>query len=522
MSMLTRASARTGASTEPGAGRVGDPGPASTTPLRSPVAVGALAALQAVAGSLLCVLVPVVVAWVVAPRTEATWTEAARIAVDAWLLAHGTGIAVTGGHVGLVPLGLTALLLAWTWGAGRRVAALLPTTGRRRAVTRAVGAYTGVYALAAVVLSLLAATPVARPLSGQALVGAGLLALGVSLPAMVRGVRTAADPPVRVLLADALRVPQRLRRVLSAAGVVLAAWLGAGAVALCVALFAGREAVLAVHEALAPGALGGALLVAGQVLLLPVLVVWGAAWVAGPGVAVGAGTAVTVAGSDVGPLPAVPVLAALPPDALPGAWTAVLAVPVLAGVLAGVRLRVGSPERPPLGRLSDAALLAAVTGTGAGLLAWLASGPVGPGRMAEVGPHPLPVALVVSAQVLVGGLLGGIVPRRLALAVGRWTARRASALRERLGTGTGPLARLVRRLPRGRWPSRGVGAAGRQAARLRAAAARARRTAPAGATRTAATAPRAGGVLPRRGAGAAEAGTRQPVGRRLSSRIRRS
>ena len=92
---------------------------------------------------------------------------------------------------------------------------------------------------------------------------------------------------------------------------------------------------------------GGILLAALCLLYVPTAAVWGLAYVVGPGFAVGAGTSVSVAGADLGAVPAFPLLAALPQEPGPAWGPLVLVVPLLAGVLAGAarapgRRRVGA------------------------------------------------------------------------------------------------------------------------------------------------------------------------------------
>ena len=93
----------------------GDPPP---SPFGTPVTV----ALRAAAGSLVPVLVPVVLAWVLGAGGQASWIQAVRLSLGLWLLGHHAGLAVTGGHVGLVPLGLVAAPVISLWYAGRRLA----------------------------------------------------------------------------------------------------------------------------------------------------------------------------------------------------------------------------------------------------------------------------------------------------------------------------------------------------------------------------------------------------------------
>ena len=135
----------------------------------------------------------------------------------------------------------------------------------------------------------------------------------------------------------------------------VAVQVAAAALVVVAMLGLGRAHVLELHRALDPGVAGGAVLTLGQALLLPNLVLWAAAALAGPGFAVGSATSVTLWSSSLGPLPALPALGALPaPGPLPRAALALLAVPVLAGVVAGVLLCRSrrSPEPGPLDRLA--------------------------------------------------------------------------------------------------------------------------------------------------------------------------
>ncbi len=102
--------------------------------------------------------------------------------------------------------------------------------------------------------------------------------------------------------------------------------------------------MLALHEALGPGVAGGAVLTLAQALLVPNLVVWTSAALVGPGFAVGS-TSVNLASSTLGPLPAVPVLGALPAAGpLPPAALALFAAPFAAGIVAGLLLSHGRPR----------------------------------------------------------------------------------------------------------------------------------------------------------------------------------
>ena len=78
-------------------------------------------------------------------------------------------------------------------------------------------------------------------------------------------------------------------------------------------------------------------------------------------------------------------------------------VPVALGVLAG-RIRWGRDLPTPTGAVVSGAGLAGVVAALVGGLVLLASGSLGGGRLAEVGPRALPVAAAAAGLVLLGFL----------------------------------------------------------------------------------------------------------------------
>jgi Family of unknown function (DUF6350) len=392
--------------------------PASLDVRPAPAAVAAAAAGQAAAASLLAVLAPVVLAWVVDSDGKGTWLQAVRLSLALWLLAQHGGLAVEGGHVGLVPLGLTLAPLAACWLGGRRLARVLDpradaiAAGATRAAPSwppavALASFAGTYCLAVAAGALVADMPGLHPIGLQSVLGAAVLSsacgtLGAAAyrhrgftAGLLRALRTLPAPVVRwsgpALAAIAVQ--------LAAAAVVLAAMLGAG-----------RGRVLALHRALDPGIAGGAVLTLGQALLLPNLVLWTAAVLAGPGFAIGSAGWVTLVSSKLGPLPAVPVLGALPASGAPPRGVLVLlAVPVLAGAVSGALLlrmrRGGDAGAFGTGWVrtgADVAGTAVLAAAGLAGLAWLSGGPAGPGLLAVTGPQPLWTGLAFGGEVAAG------------------------------------------------------------------------------------------------------------------------
>ena len=94
--------------------------------------------------------------------------------------------------------------------------------------------------------------------------------------------------------------------------VALMASLAMSAALLAVDLFIHWNLVVAVYEGLDAGAMGGAVLTIAQLGFLPNLAVFALAWISGSGFALGVGSQAGPLGTAVGPLPSIPVFAALP------------------------------------------------------------------------------------------------------------------------------------------------------------------------------------------------------------------
>jgi hypothetical protein len=196
--------------------------------------------------------------------------------------------------------------------------------------------------------------------------------------------------------------------------VALVGLLGLGALVFATALVLRGGEVIALFESAHVDVLGAVVVTLGQLAYLPTLVVWGMSFVAGPGFAVGVGTAVSPAGTQLGVIPGIPVLGVLPESTTP--WLLLLVLlPIAVGAFAGwvTRSRLSADRFEPfLPRLVIALGIAVLSAGGAALLAMVASGSIGPGRLAEVGPQPGPVALAVGLEVLVGAAILLLSPRR--------------------------------------------------------------------------------------------------------------
>jgi hypothetical protein len=349
---------------------------------------GVLAGAQAAALSLAVVVVPAIAVFVVTSADPANagvaWTRAVEVGAAFWLLAHG----VPYGAVTLVPLGLTALAWYAAYASARRSARPVPS-----ALLAGIGTYV---VLVVVVGALVPGASVPRAALGGVLVGT----YGLGIGSLRRG---DADPLRRWLRQPWSLLPAWLRAGVAggvaASGVLvlLAALTAAGWV------LAGRDAIVDVVHGLDLDTVGGPVLAIAELGYAPNLVAWAAAWLAGPGFAVGAGSHFAASGVVAGALPAVPLLGALPTnDVAGGATRWAPGLLVVAGLAAGlvvhrrlVAVRAWQPVAAALAAGVVAGLLD-VMGVGA------AGGAVGIGRMAAVGAAVWAVGGLAAAGAALG------------------------------------------------------------------------------------------------------------------------
>ena len=402
------------------------------------ILLAALDALVAAVVGIAVALAPLTVLWFVtfgAPDLRAIWQTSTAIwqlghAVpltvelpDAYLAQTGIDPALASFAISLAPLAFGGFTVLFAARSGARAA---------RAGAGVTGVVTGaiVFALLAAVAALTGGAPLVHAEPWQAILfPAAFYAVGVLAGAVRVAWVDGDDGPIDALRARLDRGPDAWPEVpgLAARGaaIALVGLLGAGALVLAVALIVRGPQVVALSQSANLDA-GGAIVVAlGQLLYLPTLVVWAGAFIAGPGVMLGAGAAVAPSGTQLGVLPGIPVLGVLPETTSP--WMLVLALlPIAAGAAAGwaVRSRLSPRGQGAEGETTGillvlTAAIAVVSALGAALLAVLASGAIGPGRLAHVGPDAAAVAIAVGVEVGLGVGILLLSPRRGAAADAR-------------------------------------------------------------------------------------------------------
>ena len=364
------------------------------------------------------------------------FSSVAAMSAHLWLLIHGVPLdlsAVFGASAGtmtLVPLGLSILPLLFCYRSGRRLARasyegefLIPVLSG--SVTYAL-ICSAVYGWA---------SPSPKPLQ---VLNAALVPLGIVVVGLMWGGYREARSLSRMVGVDTAEQISQMSQysrwagsyawaVVRAAVVAFVALVGLGAVLLGIGILAGWSQIVATYQELHAGAVGDTAVTLLQLGFLPNLVIYAIAWSTGAGFSFGAGTSVGLTSSDVGTLPMLPILGAVPESM--GTFGLVgLLVPLGAGAIAGwwflregedhldewVALKV--PFRP-LSALISAVVLGVMTGImtsfGALWLGWISYGSLGIGRFTEVGAEPLTFAAHTALTVGAGVTFGMLLSRAL-------------------------------------------------------------------------------------------------------------
>ncbi|GAB3699926.1 cell division protein PerM [Mariniluteicoccus flavus] len=365
-----------------------------------------LAGVGGALGGWLIVAGLVVLAWLAA--RDGGLAAALATATQGWLLANGGGLVIAGQRLTLVPLGATALFALLLSGlvqvaarqatVGELVAGIDLTTRDRGRIVRNV---TLVATLGYAASVTLAATMIGTTNQGaRALVGSLIIGALASLAGACRG---AAYRLRDALPAWATPLPGALRAGLATA-------IAGGAAALAVTVAVHRGQVAALYAALAPDSASQGAVTVVQLLFWPTLVVWATAYALGAGFGLGEGSVVSPANTDLGLIPGIPVLGALPVEGS-GSW-ATLAW-MLVGVAAGAAAAAVVMRGRPRARFDETAVVGGLAGVLVALclvaIAAATRGDLGGGRLVGLGPRLPELALLGGSVMGLAGLTTGLV-----------------------------------------------------------------------------------------------------------------
>ncbi len=348
---------------------------------------------------------------------------AAHAGLAGWLLGHGVPIGTSIGPLALAPLLLTVLMIWRLNRAGLHVTRAIGarhtgSPGRALLVATVVGvAYAILGALAALLVDG-RGTEISTARAASHFLAIGLL--GALLGAL-RG--TGAVSTV------ARRLPPALRHGVRTGLIASFLILGAGAVigGLAVALGGAQAAkIISGYQTGVAGQAGITLVSIGYAVNAAI---WASSYLLGPGFALGTGTAISLTEVSYGVPPMVPLVAGLPDGPMGAAGTLLLALPVIAGAVAGwsltQRLRFGrdsawragprtgtAPAEPGWSLVVLSGVLAGpVGGIILAMLAWISGGSLGSGRLSRIGPDPIQVGVVAAIVVAVSVSIGAAATR---------------------------------------------------------------------------------------------------------------
>lgn len=358
-------------------------------------------------------IVVVAVCWLPASAGAGNAGSAMRAGLLAFLAALHGGITVDGLPAAFVPLGMTVAVAAFCWRAGAGLANIADGLGEQRR-TRLLwaGALQAVAFAASCGVAAHLATLGTSRVSSLAATLSGLVLFTVS-----GGLAFVCSSPLADDVAD--WIPRWVRTALRAAGAAVLVYLASGALLVAAALVVHHDRVEALSRQVGGGWSGAPILLLG-VLAAPNAAIAGAAYLAGPGIALGSGSGVSLGSTVHGTLPAFPVLGAVPagPATVP-VWLLAGATPFLAGACAA---RVAGGGSPLWARLRIAGGAAGLLMAAWFVLGWQGGGGIGSGRLSAFGASPWQLGLAVAGAV--GAVSVAAVGALAALAW--WRARGAA------------------------------------------------------------------------------------------------
>lgn len=393
-------------------GANGDKPASGPRPVSAAAAIGGLVA--AVTTLAVCMSVGLTGWFLADAGAHGETTDALRVGADGWLLGHGSDLTVSGTPYGITPLAITMILVLAAFRAGRWCVRGAAKVEDDRTWAAGVATYVCVYLVLVVVVAVIASQPGATNSLPGALLG-GLLVSGLA-----GGAGLAVGTGRSEAWLD--RVPAWSREVVAGGIVGLLVLIAMSAALVAVSLMLSLNEAAAALSQLQLSTGDAVAFTAVAALVAPNAILFGSAYLLGPGFAVGAGTTVSPTAVSLGLVPAFPLLAALPEEGpVPGWLRALSLLPVLAaGVGVAMSRRGGEPVPYDI---------AAARGFGSGFVAGvlvtlaisLAGGPMGTGRLADIGAPNAEVLVFATGLMSVGGLLGGV----LCTLAQRWRSRAA-------------------------------------------------------------------------------------------------
>lgn len=330
---------------------------------------------------------------------------ALRVGLQLWISAHHVPVTLAGSPMTVAPLGITIAVAAALVAAGGRIARhalILDWLDAAKATAGLAGVYGAGLALTAVLTGGAGsrANPLLAFVAGFVIaVAAGGFGLVRRTPQLVGELRVLVPVPVRAGVIGAL----------VGAGAIVAG----GLVLTILGLVLHRQRLHALFGLYHGGWFSVVVLALVCVALLPNAAAFGAAYLLGPGFAIGTQTLVSPIAVELGKVPALPLLAALPsPGQPPVTMAAAYTISVLAGTLgiaAALRYAIRHDDDWRVHSIDRAAVRGVLTGLSAATVVTcvilFSGGAWGDGRLSLIGA---PALSTLALSVAWFGLTGAV------------------------------------------------------------------------------------------------------------------
>ncbi|HNN47322.1 MAG TPA: DUF6350 family protein [Marmoricola sp.] len=400
---------------------------------RNPVFTCVLAAMACAGSGLVVWMALALAGWFFADAgAHGETTAALAFGVVGWLVGHGVSIQLADTSISLLPLGVWLLLAVCTYRFARWAGELTAVTQQpgsepvpsgdrslifqeprrvaEKALVRAILSFGITYVAIGLGSALLVSPRTARFSLWEVGLTTALMAFGVGGLGLAIGMGLGSS--------WWKQTPGFVKVIMRGSALAALLLFSSGALLAASNLLFNFNQIASVISGL--GLTGGDLFMFAllNLSLAPNAVAYAMSYLAGPGFAVGTHTSVSITQVELGAVPALPWFAALPNTGVPPAiLMMVLALPVLSGLIAAILAQ----RIYAVPALDSAALRGFGVGFGGSvlvaLLCWMASGSLGDGRMAQIGPNGWAVLLSAGAAMSLGGLVGG-------LATAWWQQRR--------------------------------------------------------------------------------------------------
>jgi hypothetical protein len=363
----------------------------TSPPISWPVMAVVGGAATSLASWILCASITIL-GWLAAE--PGTLGGALQLGTLLWLLSNGVGVLIGAVPVTLVPWGATAVIAfmisRFAAASARQVRADQRTSPWLISIVTVAA-----YQLPVLVGAVLWGQPWRASARWAVVIGVYLLAAWWGSSRNLARRRT--------------EVPSWARTIPRAVLAAQLTMLVTGAAVLVTSLWMHLQRVEALHEALHPGVAGAVALLLIQLAFAPNALIWSASYALGPGFSLGAGSVVAPAATQLGMVPGIPLLGALPspgPGDLAQLWW--LAAGAVAGAIACWVVLVSRRAA----RFDEASLVGGACGLLAGAvfagLAWAASGDLGTVRLADMGPRLFPLLVMAGTTMGLSGLITGL------------------------------------------------------------------------------------------------------------------